>query len=128
MEKLFVPYDLAVALKELGFDDECLKHWVHYGDYNYSLVTPKPNSNYDYISAPLWQQAFDWFASYNNFEWPIESWIQPFLSNQPRQFEALYWKRGGTTSIGIYQTREDANYYRLKMLIEVGKLEQERVN
>ncbi|MGV6945027.1 hypothetical protein [Sphingobacterium kyonggiense] len=53
MKNQFVPYELAVKLKELGFRDNCMMYY-----HNGNLV------NYFNLSttiAPLWQQAFDWF-------------------------------------------------------------------
>ena len=66
MEKEFVTYEQALALKELGFDEKCLTYY-----YNEILVfTPIPSLNTnsfwvgrdnDFITAPLKQQAFRWF-------------------------------------------------------------------
>jgi hypothetical protein len=73
MEKEFIPYEQALALKELGFDEPCLASWTYktkeriptlYGcgallfDTD-GLIT---NQTEDVIcSAPLYQQAFRWF-------------------------------------------------------------------
>lgn len=67
MEKEFVPYWLAVKLKELGFDgvffgmyteDRDFPHLV-YGDLLYSKVNMYLLK--EECFAPLWQQAFDFF-------------------------------------------------------------------
>jgi hypothetical protein len=57
----FVPYEQAVALKELGFDEPC------FGYYNIDpqLKTPafnmvKPFEHEWCLPAPLYQQAFRW--------------------------------------------------------------------
>ena len=63
MEKEFTPYEQALALKELGFDEPCL------GKFYYTQLEIGGNwSNSDFkedpdvfISAPLYQQAFRWF-------------------------------------------------------------------
>lgn len=73
MEKEFIPFEQALALKELGFDEPCLSSWTYktkeriptlYGcgallfDTD-GLIT---NQTEDIIcSAPLYQQAFRWF-------------------------------------------------------------------
>ena len=55
MKKQFIPYELALELKELGFDEPCLggydktKKWWYHPDSDIILDTP------------FWQQAFDWF-------------------------------------------------------------------
>lgn len=62
MNKEFVPYELALKLKELGFDETCFGYW------NIDPYLPNPTFNlvkpFDHewcIPAPLYQQAFRWF-------------------------------------------------------------------
>ena len=69
MKEQFIPYREALTLRELGFDEECFKMYspsdngviVHplnvYKGKNSSLGKEFKG----YSSAPLWQQAFDWF-------------------------------------------------------------------
>ena len=61
MREQFIPYEQALALKELGFDESCL------GNYRLPsnrLITEweiqNTPSNALGISAPLYQQAFRW--------------------------------------------------------------------
>lgn len=79
MEKEFVPYELAVKLKELGFDQLCLCHY-HYGNILRSKIVSYVEGDclkldkFDKSTpAPLWQQAFGWFRDYYNavccFNW-----------------------------------------------------------
>jgi hypothetical protein len=59
MNKEFIPYEQALALKELGFDEHCMALYNEEGKtihLNLNLVNKKP-----YFSAPLYQQAFRWF-------------------------------------------------------------------
>ena len=69
MEKEFVPYELALRMKALGFDEYCCKY-VYVGDTgnnvnHYIEVEPSKAENYNKdslcISQPLFQQAFRWF-------------------------------------------------------------------
>jgi hypothetical protein len=61
MEKEFIPYEQALALKELGFDESC------FAIYDKKILKSlgamqRKNSTYpDIITAPLYQQAFRWF-------------------------------------------------------------------
>ena len=70
MESLFCPYDLALELKELGFDEKCIGLWqskynsVPYLNINSvenidTLLSGKiHNEDVNYIvKSPLWQQA-----------------------------------------------------------------------
>lgn len=63
MKNEFVPYNIALAMKELGFDERCLGYYYNYkGDWRLEY-----EDSYDYgeyeaiIYAPLYQQAFRWF-------------------------------------------------------------------
>ena len=68
METQFVPYDLALKLKELGFDELCFGWWSYINGNTASFYSYNCN-NTDLVhlntfpkncTAPLWQQAFDW--------------------------------------------------------------------
>jgi hypothetical protein len=69
MEKEFVPYELAVKLKELGFNESQLgfsyMKFQCEGTPNAYIERVVPNYLYNahglLCTAPLWQQAFDWF-------------------------------------------------------------------
>ena len=67
MEKEFIPYEQALALKELGFDEPC---FTYYKNNQLSEVLELVNNSDmrnvnnevdDYISAPTFSQAFRWF-------------------------------------------------------------------
>jgi hypothetical protein len=77
MEKEFIPYEQALALKELGFDEPC------FFSYDYWNTEHLANSYYDYVnynirekivSAPLYQQAFRWLY----YKLNIENSTMPF--------------------------------------------------
>jgi hypothetical protein len=69
MEKEFVSYDLALRLKELGFDEVCIAIYSNanpktglYTLKKYRLKLIKQASQKDKgVKAPLYQQAFKWF-------------------------------------------------------------------
>ena len=63
MEKEFVLYEQALALKELGFDEPCFTHYLKGNLLNNVILGDTLNSKFDNIrvSAPLYQQAFRWF-------------------------------------------------------------------
>lgn len=49
MNKEFVPYEQALELKDLGFDEECY------------LTSYFNAESEEFIPTPLWQQVFRWF-------------------------------------------------------------------
>lgn len=71
MKSQFIPYEQALKLKELGFDEECfglynpIFHLDFYSkNYNINLIT---DTKQIVCSAPLWQQAFDWLCKKIDF-------------------------------------------------------------
>ena len=69
MKEQFIPYEDAMALKALGFNEKCFAMYR----YNKSLRIGKIGEPLEYvknsygagkkcdgIAAPLWQQAFEW--------------------------------------------------------------------
>jgi len=74
MEKEFIPYEQALVLKELGFDEPCFKY-VYIGDTgnnfdHYLEVEPSKAKNYNEddlcISQPTYSAAFRWFREKYN--------------------------------------------------------------
>jgi hypothetical protein len=94
MEKEFIPYEQALALKELGFDEPCLLRiqyssgtdvftgrkfknsiWLGNGyeadidDKKIKYEFPKhTEQGYGHLKIPLYQQAFRWFRDKYNLE------------------------------------------------------------
>ncbi len=75
MDKEFITYNQALALKELGFDEPCffpynkegeicwnekVFHNIQYQRYDFPIFDEK-SIHYIGIRAPLYQQAFRWF-------------------------------------------------------------------
>ena len=68
MNKEFIPYEQALELKELGFDEKCLARYFKDGKsifYTHSKIYK------DYVSAPLYQQAFRLFREKYDFTYSI---------------------------------------------------------
>jgi hypothetical protein len=114
MEKEFVPYELAVKLKELGFDEPCGNIYDNKKELRRSLLEyPIINSKNGFhessgiITAPLYQQAFRWFREKYDLIYVIvkaESWF--FTIN------------GCNTQEG-FKTYEEAELECLTKLIEI---------
>lgn len=68
MEKEFVTYEQALALKELGFDEPCFTHYLKKILLNNLVTVDTINSKFDNsrCSAPLYQQAFRFFREKYN--------------------------------------------------------------
>jgi hypothetical protein len=70
MNKEFIPYEQALALKELGFEEPCIAlYFINKEEIIYSEEGGfwyNSNSEEDRISAPLYQQAFRWLLALAN--------------------------------------------------------------
>ena len=63
MNKEFIPYEQALALKELGFDEPCIGNYFHTKElkiYGGDVLRIK-NSDMGTVTAPTFSQAFRWF-------------------------------------------------------------------
>ena len=65
MSKDFTPYQEALELKQLGFDEDCFGYY-----FNKQLLFGARTSYGEVVEAPLYQQAFRWFE--NNHSMFIE--------------------------------------------------------
>jgi len=69
IEDNFVPYELALKLKEKGFEDECFKKYIA-GCLWSNPSVPETykfiHSNSSDCLAPLYQQVVDWFREKHN--------------------------------------------------------------
>ena len=72
MKNLFVPYEIALKLKEKGFEPSCFASYEGNDDLCFRTVMSK-NSYYIseeedkyYCAAPLYQQCIDWFRKKHN--------------------------------------------------------------
>lgn len=115
MEKLFIPYELALKLKELGFNEKCIATFDEDGNFELQDF----EQNYDtfpshIIAAPLYQQAFDWFREKHNLHCVIDEYENPkswgYLINNDDLDEAF-----------SFSSYEEARQACLEKLIELCK-------
>lgn len=138
MEKEFIPYEQALALKELGFDEPCLANYsidvigetVPHFRYNNRIseafsidegVWFNHNLDKEYVySAPLYQQAFRWFREKYGL-WQIVT------QNTDKDWTYDIMTIVGMTDykiFDVFDTYEEAELECLKKLIEIAKQEQ----
>ena len=62
MNEHFVPYEISLKLKELGFKERCLAGYLR-GEFYWEGISNKTLGEpwTDICKAPLWQQVIDWF-------------------------------------------------------------------
>jgi hypothetical protein len=124
MNKEFIPYELALELKQLGFNEPCFTYYKN--DQLSDVLELVKNSEIenvnnepdDYISAPTYSQAFRWFREkYNIHVWIINAEdnhnvFKPFFRGVNIHDQHL---------VDFYKTYEEAELACLKELIEIVK-------
>jgi hypothetical protein len=116
MEKEFIPYTEALALKKLGFDEPCLGYYVNVEVPSPFLVTTKifdTQGGY-FTFAPTFSQAFRWFREKYQLCNFINFSSDGFCSG---------WEDLGNNEHGFenFKTYEEAELNCLKKLIEIVK-------
>jgi len=120
MTKEFIPYDCALALKELGFDEPCFAKYEKDGLFQLfhtievaAYLTINSNGVNGIVCAPLYQQAFRWFREKHG----LDSWVY-------RPDEKLnIWGYNTTlhTNVSPFKSYEEAELECLKQLIKIVK-------
>ena len=137
MEKHFATYNQALALKDLGFDEDCLGRWLAItewekptGEIKLQLGVKVEDYDKNQCLAPLKSQVFEWFRDnhqlfYNietncsqiSFEWGFDYTIfdkgkDKWLSTEPQN---------GPPGETTYKTYEEAESASIDKLIELVK-------
>jgi hypothetical protein len=125
LEKEFVPYEEALALKELGFDEPC------FAFYDESLYFPNNENQYGTFcnqkldasscSAPTFSQAFRWFRENHSLfpyvEYLLEEKFDYVIVSKMYDKPVDYLD-------GKFDTYEEAELACLKKLIEIKNEQQ----
>ena len=121
MEKEFVPYEQALALKELGFDFDVFR------SYDTSVVNLDGQFLLDYyynvrsvdeIKAPTFSQAFRWFRE----KYKCEFHIDCRRHTSVKYYEVFLFDGNKSSMVfGKSLTYEEAELECLKKLIEIVK-------
>ena len=144
MKEQFIPYELALKLKELGFDEECIGYYQVVNNKTILFKIPTQPSHtssqekvkYIYgiksIQAPLWQQAFDWFrigGYYNYITSHLEPWGEDGMLEESYGYKIFYkkcdYKCEVKEVLKRFDTYEEARLECLKQLIKI--VENEKI-
>ena len=140
MNKEYLPYNLAIELKELGFNEMCHYAWCNLGGWNKYKGIEEPitqvlktdgnpfgtffnGKNWNEVmiintksniqcSAPTFSQAFRWFRKNHKFDLTIQ---------RNKKYVAIVYSSVKNFSIDEYETCEEAELACLKKLIELVK-------
>ncbi len=117
MQNEFLPYDRALKLKQLGFDEPCFATY----DEDKEFEIQDFEQNYDtfpshIIAAPLFQQAFRWFREEHGLGHMING----------LGYESFLFNIGGLVTVfPMFKTYEEAELACLDKLIEIVEIKKE---
>ncbi len=120
MNKEFIPYEQALELKELGFNEVCSFYYKN-KVIDDCINAPKTNSVGEFISenfectAPLYQQAFRWFRE----KYKLDHFVQHHIDGTNQTYFSM--ARKSTWDVTTHDTYEEAELACLKKLIEIVK-------
>jgi hypothetical protein len=130
LQKEFVPYDLALRMKELGFDEPCLAIYDNYTDENdkddsdrfFYIRTEGWNKDVlDKVTpAPLFSQAFRWFRE----KYGLHHVIHHFTHKKGTDEEYLAEVGKADDTFSYCKTYEEAELACLEKLIEIVEQKQ----
>jgi hypothetical protein len=123
MNNEFIPFEQALDLKELGFDEPCIAHFVKHDDEIKCILDSDDfdewwtnNSDNLQVKAPLYQQAFRWFRDKYN----LHNGIYPYYDEY--EFQIKDFRLSTNTPInGGLMKYEEAELACLDKLIEIVK-------
>ena len=120
MEKEFLPYELALELKELGFKEECLAVYCGESEIRFRVLEKNTfiNNKSSWVTAPTFSQAFRFFREKYGLHYIICKNIQMDGYGYREVILIPYMEENENT---IFKTYEEAELACLVKLIEIAK-------
>jgi len=115
MKNEFIPYEEALALKELGFDEECFGCYTKDKELSLDYSDNKGEGHYfQDCSAPLYQQAFRWFRD------EFQLIKQDYMFSQVEDYYAfiIYSSINGNIYDCCYNDKEEISGFGFKLYEE----------
>ena len=114
MYKEFIPYEQALELKELGFNEKCAAHYLgegeEYLELKWEIYRNESINTTKLLQAPLYQQAFRFFRNKYMFTYSIGK----------TNISVVHYL-GTTQLLQENKTYEDAELETIKWFIDVVK-------
>jgi hypothetical protein len=124
MEKEFIPYELALRMKQLGFDEKCFRYYQNGFLMNDNPYLVPKNSHLltseKECSSPLFQQAFRWFRE--------KGYLISFSSHDTSVHDFyIKWQPSKSILSDTYDTYEEAELACLEKLIDIVEQKQKDI-
>ena len=122
----FIPYQEALRLEELGFDEYCMEccyyEWKDREVTHILLHTPDSYDSHSGVKAPTYSQAFRWFREKHNLfgQVNIHTYFIYNISNGDFKMVKKYDK--------LFETYEETELACLKKLIEIVKENENKIS
>ena len=127
MTKEFIPYEQALALKELGFDEPCFGYYDNTGKLFFNTNGQPVGKDWvwegnqivptDMVLAPTFSQAFRWFRT----KYGLYSWITMELGATLSFCWIITGENKSTEHKAFFKSYEEAELACLIKLIEIVK-------
>ena len=129
MEKEFVSYEIALKLKNLGFDEPCITYYfeltsnlrTHLAIDIRNAWTYSGNKKLGFTLAPLYQQVFKWLRNKYDIDISINTIYSKYNENTSKKYSGVIDNKTVFTNVGFYDTYEEAELECLNKLIMIVK-------
>jgi hypothetical protein len=127
MEKEFVSYKMALALKELEFDQPCFTYYYNINGNIRTGIEVHIHNAWTYAGtkkiantlAPLYQQVFKWFREKHDIDISINTTYSRYNENTSKKYSGVIDNKTVFINIGFYDTYEEAELAGLQKMIEI---------
>lgn len=134
MKKEFIPYEQALALKELGFDEDCFKYYTEEFKLGSTGLYYAYDNPIDFLClAPLYQQSFRWFREAYSLLNHLTTHLNPYGEDGALEesygYRIMFNKDGWKCDVWeelIFDTHEEAELACLAKLIEIAKEQKQK--
>ena len=123
ISKNFIPYNLALELKELGFEEECLAVYCGESNIRFRILEKNIfiNDKSSWVTAPTFSQAFDWLLD----KYKYWQFTFPNIHSKDWNYHIQYYDVnhcwGESFIKGGFKNKEQARLECIKKLIEIAK-------
>jgi hypothetical protein len=127
MSNEFVSYEIALKLKELGFDEPCLTYYyeltsnlrTHLAIDIRNAWTYSGNKKLGFTLAPLYQQVFKWLRNKYDIDFSINTIYSKYNENTSKKYSGVIDNKTVFINVGFYETYEEAELAGLQKMIEI---------
>lgn len=135
IEDEFVTYDLALRMKQLGFNKPCMSCFFNDGAKEFFPGSVSSANEFTqkmlelgHVPTPTWQSAFSWFRK----EYGLSGWVnESFVGNSRQGVISIKSEIGlkyYPTTTNFFDTYEEAQQSCLEKLIEIVEKQKEDEN